>query len=141
MGCPSLVSLGLLAQLVDLLDLGGVFGQELAENVHVALQLLQRALALSALVEVLVDAVLAQLLAFLLHAIGAKGGAASFELVKHRAHGVVVRFPILRLLDLLLREELAQLSGCNVSATANFAIRDWLIANYEKLWKLYGGDL
>ena len=38
-------------------------------------------------------------------------------------------------------KELAQLSGCNVSATANFAIRDWLIANYEKLWKLYGGDL
>ena len=38
-------------------------------------------------------------------------------------------------------KELAQLSGCNVSATANIAIRDWLIANYEKLWKLYGGDL
>ena len=38
-------------------------------------------------------------------------------------------------------KELAQLSGCNVSATANYAIRDWLIANYEKLWKLYGGDL
>lgn len=38
-------------------------------------------------------------------------------------------------------KELAELSGCNVSATANFAIRDWLIANYEKLWKLYGGDL
>ena len=38
-------------------------------------------------------------------------------------------------------KELAELSGCNVSATANFAIRDWLIANYDKLWKLYGGDL
>ena len=38
-------------------------------------------------------------------------------------------------------KELAQLSGCNISATANYAIRDWLIANYEKLWKLYGGDL
>ena len=38
-------------------------------------------------------------------------------------------------------KEIAQLSGCNVSATANYAIRDWLIANYEKLWKLYGGDL
>ena len=38
-------------------------------------------------------------------------------------------------------KELAQLSGCNVSATANYAIRDWLIDNYEKLWKLYGGDL
>ena len=38
-------------------------------------------------------------------------------------------------------KELAELSGCNVSETANFAIRDWLIANYEKLWKLYGGDL
>ena len=36
-------------------------------------------------------------------------------------------------------KEIAHLSGSNVSATANIAIRDWLIANYETLYKLYSG--
>jgi len=36
-------------------------------------------------------------------------------------------------------KEIAHLSGTNVSATANIAIRDWLIANYETLHKLYSG--
>lgn len=36
-------------------------------------------------------------------------------------------------------KEIAHLSGTSVSATANIAIRDWLIANYETLHKLYSG--
>lgn len=36
-------------------------------------------------------------------------------------------------------KEIAHISGTSVSATANIAIRDWLIANYETLQKLYSG--
>ena len=36
-------------------------------------------------------------------------------------------------------KEIAHLSGTNVSATANIAIRDWLVANYVTLHKLYSG--
>ena len=37
-------------------------------------------------------------------------------------------------------KELAHLSDSTVSATTNLVIRDWLVANYEKMYKFYGGN-
>ena len=37
-------------------------------------------------------------------------------------------------------KELAHLSDSTVSATASLVIRDWLVDNYEKMCKFYGGN-
>ena len=37
-------------------------------------------------------------------------------------------------------KELAHLSDSTVSATASLVIRDWLVDNYEKMYKFYGGN-
>ena len=37
-------------------------------------------------------------------------------------------------------KELAHLSDSTVSATTSLVIRDWLVVNYEKMCKFYGGN-